>query len=95
MTYGVFTDEFEKTWQAHFLNKTTKELSSAIDIINTSLNESIEFLKKSIILNKFNKNSSKILKEENYRELNFIYHILYGSSRLLKRPSNRKTITEQ
>ena len=23
MTYGVFTDEFEKTWQAHFLNKTT------------------------------------------------------------------------
>jgi len=72
-----------------------KETSVAIDIVNTSLNESMEFLKKSIILNKFNKNSSKILKEENYRELNFIYHVLYGASRLLKRPSNRKTATEQ
>lgn len=60
------------------------------NIIDDALNESMRFLNKSLILN----NPDNVTKEENYRELNFIYHILFGSSRILKRPP-LKIVQEQ
>lgn len=60
------------------------------NIIDDALNESMRFLNKSLILS----NPDNVTKEENYRELNFIYHILFGSSRILKRPS-LKIVQEQ
>lgn len=79
---------------------TVKEIEIALEIVGSSLNESISFLKKSIFPSKReemqngNKNT-KITKEENYRELNYIYHIIYGASCLLKRPINREFVTDQ
>jgi hypothetical protein len=72
------------------------EISAALDLTGSILTESINFLKKSILYpRKDESRGSKISKEENYRELNYIYHIVYGASCLLKRPSNRQFITEQ
>ena len=56
-----------------------------IEIVDKALNESMNFLRNSIIMS----NPKKSTKEENYRELNFIYHILFGSSRILKRASHK------
>lgn len=57
----------------------------------------MSLLRKSILNNKLNesKHSNKVSKEENYRELNYIYHLIYGASCLLKRPSKRPFVTEQ
>lgn len=66
-----------------------QEISTALDITSSNLNESMSFLKKSIL----RKNESN--KEDNYRELNYIYHIVYSSSTLLKRPSMLKNVNEQ
>ncbi len=74
----------------------TEEISAALDLVGSILNESISFLKKSMLYNRKDEGrNSKISKEENYRELNYIYHIIYGASCLLKRPANRQFITEQ
>lgn len=73
-----------------------KEIDIALEIVGSTLNESINFLKKSIFFSHSERNAgNKILKEENYRELNLIYHIMYGASCLLKRPVNREFITDQ
>ena len=67
----------------------SKEIKAVVHLVNTTMNESMNFLNKSIL-----RGSIKSSKEENYRELNFIYHVLYGSSRILKRGSH-KTISDQ
>jgi len=83
---------------------TVREIETALEIVGNSLTESMSFLKKSIFFNKrddlsnnstFGNKQSKIAKEENYRELNYIYHIIYGASCLLKRPVNREFVTDQ
>lgn len=77
---------------------TVREIETALEIVGNSLTESMNFLKKSIFFSKREETcqkQSKILKEENYRELNYIYHIIYGASCLLKRPVNREFITDQ
>ncbi len=66
-------------------------MKSIVKIIDKALNDSIKFLNKSIILS----NPDNVTKEENYREFNFIYHILFGSSRILKKASHLKTINDQ
>lgn len=66
-----------------------QEISTALEITNWILNESMSFLKKSIL------RKTESNKEENYRELNYIYHVLYSSSTLLKRPSMLKSVNEQ
>lgn len=63
---------------------TSKEIKTVIHFVNSTMNESMNFLNKSIL-----RGSIKSTKEENYRELNFIYHVLYGSSRILKRGSHK------
>jgi hypothetical protein len=77
-----------------------KEIQTALNFVSSTLNESMSFLRKSILSaftsNNNKKESVKITKEETYRELNFVYHVVYGASCLLKRPtSNRHYITEQ
>lgn len=69
---------------------TVDELSIAIQFTDTQLNYSIDFLTKSVILNDLALTS----KEERTSELTFINFIIYGASKLLKRPSNKKLITE-
>lgn len=79
---------------------TVREIETALEIVGSSLSESMSFLKRSIFFSgalatAAAKQSSKISKEENYRELNYIYHIMYGASCLLKRPVNREFIVDQ
>ncbi len=75
---------------------TVRELTIATEFVNKELDISMEFLNKSILLNNdIQKNLSNLTKEERNRELAFISFLLYGSSRLLKRPSNQNFITKQ
>ena len=97
--WGLYISVNELNIEHHI--PSVKEIETALEIVGSSLTESMSFLKKSIffskrdeLLNSSNK-QSKIAKEENYRELNYIYHIMYGASCLLKRPVNREFITDQ
>ena len=55
----------------------------------------MNFLKKSFFYRRGDeKNFSKTAKEEIYRELNYIHHIMFGSSCLLKRPKNRQFVND-
>lgn len=77
---------------------TVREVETALEIVGSSLTESMNFLKRSIFFSgslATAAKQSKITKEENYRELNYIYHIMYGASCLLKRPVNREFIVDQ
>ena len=72
---------------------TVKELETAIDFTRAALNESYKFLTESIIQGKHETSSNATSsKEERNRELNYINHIIYAASRLLKRPTSVKTI---
>lgn len=73
---------------------TVEELSTALDIVGKTLNDSMNFLRKSILQKKDDKTMTKIGKEEIYRELNIIHHTMFGSSALLKR-SKREFVTDQ
>lgn len=61
----------------------TKELETVIDFVDMSLNESIGILKRAIHDNEPSK------KEDRNRELNYMNHIIFGASRLLKRPAEK------
>jgi hypothetical protein len=63
-----------------------QELEVVIDFVDTGLNESMNFFTRSV----FNNEPSR--KEDRNRELNYINHVVFGASRLLKRP-NRPSIT--
>ena len=65
-----------------------EELSIAIDFTDRELNKSIDFLTKSILLNTDNQLNNST-KEERTRELTYINFIIYGASKLLKRPTNK------
>jgi hypothetical protein len=88
--WGKYIAVDELTIEYHI--PSVKEIETALEIVSSSLNESVNFLKKSIFFDRSGNN--KILKEENYREMNFIYHIIYGASCLLKRPTNREFVTD-
>jgi len=63
--------------------------------VGTTLNESMNFLKKSFFYRRGDEKSfTKTAKEEIYRELNYIHHIMFGSSSLLKRPKNRQYVCD-
>lgn len=83
---------------------TLNEITLAISFVNKELNKTMKFLSESILnIRKQSSNSSKssssksnakYSKEENYRELNYLYFLAYGSSRLLKRPyKERQSLT--
>jgi len=63
-----------------------EELKKVISIVEATLNESMEFLNKSLVDGQA---AGSVTKEENYRELNFVYHVLFGASRILKRPEHK------
>lgn len=65
-----------------------QEIESCLDFIHENLNESFDFLTKSI------DDMSRTSKEERNRELTFINHLIYSGSRLLKRPIKYKNVTD-
>ena len=65
----------------------------AIDVVSESIKESMDFLGKAAL--EFERKVKKIPKEEIYREMNFLFQVVYASSRLLKRPSSYQILTEQ
>lgn len=71
-----------------------QEISTALEFTSSVLNDSMLFLKKSI-LKKNEMRDFKSTKEDNYRELNYIYHVVYSASCLLKRPQTHKIVNEQ
>lgn len=70
-----------------------KEIETALDFIEVFLKKSMKFLSDSVLLRN-EENLSTSTKEERNRELKYIYHIIYGGSSLLKRPSELKKCTE-
>jgi hypothetical protein len=83
--WGCYGDLFNL--KVDFHKPTQIELETAIDFAKAGLEESFKFLTESILNNK-NENSLSTLssKEERNRELNYVNHIIYAASRLLKRP---------
>jgi hypothetical protein len=74
--------------KADFHKPTQVELETAIDFAKAGLEESFKFLTESILNNKNEASlSSMSSKEERNRELNYVNHIIYAASRLLKRPN--------
>jgi len=71
-----------------------EELTVAIDFTDLELNNSIDFLTKSILLNTDDQLTSTT-KEERSRELTYINFVIYGASKLLKRPTNKTFQTNQ
>ena len=57
-----------------------QEIEACLEFINENLNESFEFLTKTI------DDMSRTSKEERNRELTFVNHLMYAGSRLIKRP---------
>ena len=51
----------------------------------------MNFLNESILLKKRKNDDQKITKEENFREITYLNHFIYASSRLLKRPYKGRT----
>jgi proteasome activator subunit 4 len=75
-----------------------KEIETALEFANSYLRKSMKFLNDSVLLakntNDDNLSTTSTTKEERNRELKYIYHIIYGGSSLLKRPTNQKVCTE-
>ena len=71
-----------------------KEIEAALEFVESSLNKSVEFLTNSILSSANDEALTSSTKEERNRELNFINHIMYGASRLLKRPANRSYVND-
>jgi proteasome activator subunit 4 len=71
----------------------SQELQCAIDFLTLNLNKSEEFLNKSILTEANTLTTST--KEERHREFTYINYLVYGSSRLLKRPSSQPYVNEQ
>ncbi|RMZ93913.1 proteasome activator complex subunit 4, partial [Brachionus plicatilis] len=90
--WGKYISPDELKIKYHIPN--VQEISAALDITSSVLNESMSFLKKSF-LRKNESRDFRSTKEDNYRELNYIYHLVYSSSCLLKRPSSKKNVDEQ
>ncbi len=90
--WGIYISLSDLSFTYHI--PSSQELKLVIRLVENALNQSISFLSKSILHEKLASNLN-VSKEENYRELNFIYHILYGSSRLLKRPGEKNIAIEQ
>ncbi|CAF1136134.1 unnamed protein product, partial [Brachionus calyciflorus] len=93
--WGLYIDPKSLNIEYHIPN--VQEISTALEITNSVLTESMTFLRKSILgLNskKEDSDSNKFSKEDNYRELNYIYHVVNGASCLLKRPNTQKYVTE-
>ncbi|RNA03229.1 proteasome activator complex subunit 4B-like [Brachionus plicatilis] len=65
-----------------------QEIEACLDFINDNLNESFDFLTKTI------DDMSRTSKEERNRELNFVNHLMYSGSRLIKRAVNYKNVTD-
>jgi len=73
-------------FKVDYYTPSKQELKKIVGIVEVTLNESMDFLSKSLMVDR---ESGSITKEENYRELNIVYHVLFGASRLLKRPSHK------
>lgn len=89
---GVVLKDWAKTADVFHLDvsyhlPTLQELETAIDFVDAALNESIGFFDRTAFENEPSK------KEDRNRELNYINHIMFGASRLLKRPTNQKLAT--
>lgn len=63
-----------------------QELETALEFARSSLSECYKFLTETVINNKTD--TLLASKEERNRELNYINHIIYAASRLLKRPTD-------
>jgi proteasome activator subunit 4 len=71
-----------------------KEIEVSLEFVDIFLKDSIQFLTESVLLSKNEESLTTSSKEERNRELKYIYHIIYGASSLLKRPSNSKIFME-
>ena len=65
-----------------------QELESCLDFVNDNIDESFSFLTNTI------NNMSVTCKEERNRELNFVNHVVYAASRLVKRAVQFPHVTE-
>ncbi|CAF0770306.1 unnamed protein product [Brachionus calyciflorus] len=65
-----------------------EELETCLDFVNENLTQSFSFLTRTI------NDMSLTSKEERNRELNFVNHLMYASSRLLKRAVKYSHLTE-
>ena len=73
-----------------------KEITLAAEFANHELDVSMRFLNESVLLSSSNQQMvSKSTKEERNREMSYINFLLYGGSKLLKRASNQKMVTQQ
>jgi hypothetical protein len=90
--WGIKGDLYDLKSDFHVPN--VRELETAIDFAKQSIDESFKFLTENVLNNK-NENPLSTLssKEERNRELNYVNHVVYAASRLLKRPSDCKIIT--
>ena len=92
--WGFYINPIELNFEYHIPN--VREVSVALELTSQILSESMSFLRKSILgIKKDEAKMVKLSKEDNYRELNYIYHVIYGASCLLKRPTNQKFVAEQ
>ena len=77
---------------------TANELTLAIGFVNKEINKSRKLLSESILNTRKSSSSKPPVKytmEDNYRELNYLYFLAYGASRLLKRPhKDRESIVQ-
>ena len=72
-----------------------REIEVALDFVHDFLSESVHFLTESVLQNtNADLGLTSSSKEERNRELKYIYHIVYGASSLLKRPSNPRIANE-
>jgi proteasome activator subunit 4 len=71
-----------------------REIEVALDFVETFLKQCTDFISVAILENKNDEGLTSSSKEERNRELNYVNHIIYGASRLLKRTSHHKYVTE-
>ena len=68
-----------------------REIEVALDFVDIFVKKSTEFITEHIILSHNDEALSSSKKEERNRELNYLNHIVYGASRILKRASATQT----